>query len=131
MSAVHAAPRAIENPAPNPDLEKACGLNVLMILDESTSINMAGATDDVRDAFKAFTAAINNTSSSMAVAEFSTLARLPSIGNAPAGSYITITDTTKPLLDAYVDNDFNPSPLRPSSGIGYTNWEDGLRRRYI
>lgn len=111
--------RARVDPAPNPDLEKSCGLDILMILDESGSIQNAHATDDVRDAFKAFTAALNNTSSSIAVAEFSTVARLPSIGAFGPGDYITITDSTKPDLDSYVDNDYDPD--------GSTNWEDALR----
>ena len=114
-----AAPRPIEQPIPNPPLTKACGLNVLMILDESGSIATSNATQDVRNAFKAFTGAIKNTSSAMAVAEFSRVARLPAIGSFPPGEYITVTDSTKVDLDAYINNDFNPN--------GNTNWEDGLR----
>lgn len=115
-----AAPRSIESPIANPDLDRSCGLDVLMILDESTSIAQTqGATANVRNAFKAFTAALNNTSSRIAVAEFSTVARLPAIGSFGPGDYITITDGTKPQLDSYVDNEFNPN--------GRTNWEDGLR----
>ncbi|QFU74584.1 VWA domain-containing protein [Halioglobus maricola] len=113
----HAVLRNTEDPIDNPDLEQACGLNVLMILDESGSI---GDNDDnVRTAFKAFTAAIKNTSSSMAVAEFSKVARLPKIGVFNRGDYITVTDDTKVFLDNYVDNDYDPG--------GNTNWEDGLR----
>jgi von Willebrand factor type A domain len=109
--------RQTETPIDNPDLQQACGLNVLMVLDESGSI---GDNDDnVRTAFKAFTAAIKNTSSSMAVAEFSKVARLPTIGPFAPGDYITVTDQTKTALDAYVDNNYNPG--------GNTNWEDGLR----
>lgn len=114
-----AAPRPIEDPIANPDLDRSCGLDVLVVLDESGSIGSAGATDDVRDAFKAFTAALTNTASRIAVAEFSTVARLPSIGSFAPGDYITITDATKPQLDAYVDGEYNPN--------GRTNWEDALR----
>jgi hypothetical protein len=114
-----AAPRPIEQPIPNPPLTKACGLNVLMILDESGSIGTSNATQDVRNAFKAFTDAIKNTSSAMAVAEFSRVARLPAIGGFPPRKYITVTDSTKVDFDAYINNDFNPN--------GNTNWEDGLR----
>ena len=112
-----AVTRATETPIDNPDLEQACGLNILMILDESGSIG--DNDDDVRDAFKAFTAAIKNTSSSMAVAEFSKVARLPAIGVFQPGEYITVTDQTKVALDEYVDNEYDPG--------GNTNWEDGLR----
>lgn len=114
-----AAPRPIEQPIPNPDLTRACGLNVLMILDESGSIDTSNATQDVRNAFKAFTDAIKNTSSAMAVAEFSTVARLPSIGAFPPGEYVTVTDSTELAFGAFIDTQYNPS--------GNTNWEDGLR----
>ncbi|KZX51223.1 hypothetical protein A3709_10355 [Halioglobus sp. HI00S01] len=113
----HAVVRATESPVVNPDLDQACGLNVLMILDESGSIGSNAG--NVRTAFKAFTAAIKNTSSSMAVAEFSRVARLPGIGPFQPGDYITVTDQTKVFLDDYVDSDYNPN--------GNTNWEDGLR----
>ncbi|HRX59665.1 MAG TPA: VWA domain-containing protein [Candidatus Competibacter sp.] len=119
MSGALATPRPIEQPISNPDLTKACGLNVLMILDESGSIGSSHATQDVRNAFKAFTDAIKNTSSAMAVAEFSKVARLPVIGSFQPGEYITVTDSTKVALDAYIDNNYNPN--------GNTNWEDGLR----
>jgi hypothetical protein len=109
--------RSSEDPIDNPDLDQACGLNVLMILDESGSIG--NNDDEVRDAFKAFTAAIKNTSSSMAVAEFSRVARLPAIGPFDPGQYITVTDDTIGDLDDYVDDDYDPD--------GNTNCEDGLR----
>ena len=54
-----------------------CGIDIHVILDESGSIANAGATDDVRRAFRAFTSALANTGSRMAVSEFSTVARLP------------------------------------------------------
>ncbi len=111
------------DPLPNPDLERSCGLNILMVLDESTSVANAGATGNVRDAFKAFTSALKNTSSSMAVAEFATIADLPAIGAFAPGDYITITDATKVDLDNYVDTGYNPTRFP----VKYTNWEDGLR----
>ena len=82
-------PRALEDPianpefdlpANNPDLKRACGLDILVILNESSSIEISGATDDVRTAFKAFPGALTNTASSMAVADFGTVATLPAIG---------------------------------------------------
>ena len=108
-----------ETRADNPDLEKSCGLDVLMILDSSGSIGSSGATGNVRDAFKAFTGALKNTSSAMAVVEFSSTARLPQIGSFTGGEYITITDGTKAQLDGWVDNSYRPN--------GRTNWEDALR----
>ncbi len=117
------ANRPVQDPITNPDLDKACGLNILMILDESTSIATSHAQDEVRDAFKAFTGALKNTSSSMAVAKFGTTADLPSIGGFPAGEYVTVTDTTKVALDNWVDTGYNPV----RNPTHYTNWDDGLR----
>ena len=118
-SVAGAAPGEPTTPAPNPDLTKACGLDVLVILDESGSIESSNATDDVRRAFTAFVDSLNNTGSSMAVVEFSTVARLPSIGGLPGGQYITITDGTSQDFEDYIQDDYNPNDK--------TNWEDALR----
>ena len=120
-------PRAnpdFDHPADNPDLERSCGLNILVILDESSSIEISDATDDVRTAFKAFTGALKNTASSMAVADFGTVASLPAIGPFAPGEYITITDATKADLDDYIDNTYDPPQGPPYQ---YTGWEDALR----
>jgi uncharacterized repeat protein (TIGR01451 family) len=111
-------------PADNPDLTKACGLDVLMILDESGSIDSSHATQDVRNAFSAFVSSLNNTGSSMSVIEFSTVARLPSIGGTPPGTYVTIDDATSQDFNSYINNQYNPNDR--------TNWEDALRvARYM
>jgi uncharacterized repeat protein (TIGR01451 family) len=105
-------------PIDNPDLEAACGIDIAVILDRSGSIANAGATPAVKAAFKAFTSALKNTGSRLAVADFSTTARLPL--PAPATqTYTAVTDATiATIFDPYI-NAFNPS--------GSTNWEDGLR----
>jgi von Willebrand factor type A domain len=89
-----------------------------MIIDESGSIGTSGATDDVRTAFRAFVASLKNTGSRMAVAEFSSVARLPSIGGLPPGTYITIDDDTQADFNSYI------AGYKPD---GWTNWEDALR----
>ncbi len=45
-----AAPGESQTPIENPDLDRACGLNVMVVLDASTSIQMSNATENVRDA---------------------------------------------------------------------------------
>ncbi len=113
-----AAPGEDDTPIRNPDLRTACGIDILMILDESGSIGNAGATGAVKAAFRAFTRALNNTGSRLAVAEFSTVARLPLAG-AAARNYTTVTDATlASTFDPYIAG-FNPN--------GSTNWEDGFR----
>ena len=79
----------------------------------------SNATDDVQRAFTAFVESLNNTGSSMSVIEFSTVARLPSIGGLPGGEYITIVDTTRDDFEDYIDDDYDPA--------NKTNWEDALR----
>ena len=113
-----ADPRENTNVIDNPDLTKACGLDVLMIIDESGSIGTSGATEDVKSAFRAFVASLKNTGSRMAVAEFSSVARLPSIGGLPPGTYITIDDGTQADFNSYI------AGYKPD---GWTNWEDALR----
>jgi hypothetical protein len=113
-----AAPGESQVPIPNPDLDAACGIDILVILDRSTSIANAGATNDVKTAFRAFTAALKNTGSRMAVADFSSVARLPLPG-AASRQYTTVTDATiASTFEPYI-NGFTPN--------GRTHWEDGFR----
>ncbi len=114
-----AAPGESQVPAPNPDLEAACGIDISVVLDESGSIGTSGATNQVRQAFKSFTRALKNTGSRLAVTEFSTVANLP-LPSPATEQYTTVTDATiRDIFDPYINNSYNPS--------GSTNWEDGLR----
>ena len=76
-------------------------------------------TNNVRQAFNAFTSALNNTGSRIAVSEFSTLADLPLAGAART-TYTVVTNATRAtVFDPYIANGYSPN--------GSTNWEDGLR----
>ena len=79
-------------PIDNPDLVAACGLDIHMILDESGSVGIHAGV--VRRAFNAFTSALNNTGSRIAVSEFSTVADLP-LSGAARNTYTTVTDATR------------------------------------
>ena len=114
-SNVLALPAAVKvtTPAPNPDLPPRCGINVMLILDESGSIGSSGATQDVRNAAKAFIGALSGTGSKVSIIEFSTSA------NRPVG-YTTVTpETIASTFNPYLDNQYNPN--------GWTNWEDAFR----
>jgi hypothetical protein len=87
-----AAPPEDRTPVTNPDLAAACGLDIHIILDESGSV--ANYADNVRQAFNAFTSALNNTGSRIAVSEFSTVADLPLTG-ASRTTYTVVTDATR------------------------------------
>jgi hypothetical protein len=117
LAAVEAAPGEPSTPTTNPDLEVACGIDILVILDESGSVQ--NYKRDVQDAFRAFTSALKNTGSRLAVAEFSTVARLPLTGAAQTG-YTTVTDASiASTFEPYIATQYNPT--------GSTNWEDGFR----
>src|SRR3954447_26718915 len=104
-------------PVENPDLVASCGLDIHMILDESGSVGIHAGV--VRRAFNAFTSALNNTGSRIAVSEFSTVADLP-LSGAARNSYTTVTDATRAdIFGPYIADDYRPD--------GATNWEDGLR----
>ena len=135
-----AAPGEDDTPITNPDLHTACGIDILMILDESGSIGNAGATGAVRAAFRAFTRALNNTGSRLAVAEFSTVARLPLAG-AAARNYTTVTDATlASTFDPYIAR-LQPErqhelggrlpggPLLPAATLAEYPAPDGLHHR--
>lgn len=121
-----AAPGESQVPAANPDLEAACGLDILVILDESGSIHdfrpVGSATTAVRQAFTGFTSALQNTGSRMAVAEFNYQGRVVT-------DYTEVTTATKTtLFDPYVND------AGGTSGEGYnprpgdrTGWEDAMR----
>ena len=119
---VLAAPGEDDTPAPNPDMPQACGLDALIILDESGSVGNFKV--NVQDAFKAFTSALNNTGSRIAVAEFSSVARLPLAAPATR-AYTTVTSASiNGIFNPYINNSYNPN--------GSTNWEDSLRvGRYL
>jgi uncharacterized repeat protein (TIGR01451 family) len=108
------APYEPDDPIENPNLDAVCGLDVLMILDESGSIENSDATDNVIDAYTTFVSALNNTGSRVGVVEFSKVARLP------IDEYVTVTDQTLAnRFLPYINNNYDPS--------GNTNWEDALR----
>src|SRR3954452_14001763 len=112
-----AAPPEDRTTVANPDLAAACGLDIHIILDESGSV--ANYADNVRQAFNAFTSALNNTGSRIAVSEVSTGADLP-LSGAARMSYTVVTDATRAsTFGPYITTGYDPS--------GSTNWEDGLR----
>lgn len=116
---VGAAPGEDSRSTVNPDLERSCGIDIHVILDESASIGSARATESVREAFLGFTNALRNTGSRLAVSEFSTVARLPLEGNAQR-AYTEVTDETiESTFEPYIEEQYNPN--------GRTNWEDAFR----
>ncbi len=120
-----AAPREDRTSARNPDLDAACGIDIHVMLDESSSIDQFGATADVRRAFRAFVGALRNTGSRLAVSEMGTQARMPLPGLA-ARAYTEVTDASiASVFEPYITTGYSPPPI--GSGTQYTNWEDAMR----
>jgi hypothetical protein len=115
----------------NPDLVQACGIDVILVLDESGSIVGAGSADDisqqVRDGANALIGALADTGSHVAVVEFNSNARTP-IGwtEVTSGGGGTIATTFQPYLA--VDGNTTPEssqydPEDYGSSQYWTNWE--------
>jgi len=101
-------------PAPNPDLSAACGLDVILAIDESASLQPDEQT--VRASVRALLEALTGTGARVALVEFNLDARTP-LGPA----YVELPSSTDgPLgptgaVTRYLDNNYVPN--------GYTNWD--------
>ncbi len=108
----------------NPDLATACGLNVILVLDESYSIYQSGAVSSVRTAANAFLDGLLDTGSKVAIVEFNSTAR-------QVYDYTEVTSSNLTTLKRYVnDNSGAPQggydPTAYSSSQYYTNWQDAF-----
>jgi uncharacterized protein YegL len=109
----------------NPDLQASCGLDVILVLDESGSISGSSVTA-VRNAAQAFVSGLLNTGSRLAIVEFNAVARRP-IG------YTLVTPANQqqvflPYLFATAPGGHaaNYDPAQSSGVPPTTNWDDAL-----
>ena len=110
-----------KTPAANPDLAKKCDLKVAVVLDESGSIQSAGATQNVRDAAKAFANGLVGSGSQIGVIEFNTDARVVDLDPVGSAFYNNVTQTwVDGQLASYLTNDYSPQ--------NWTNWQDALQK---
>ena len=111
----------------NPDLRPACGTRVILVLDESGSINdTAGAETAVRNAANAFASGLADSGSQLAVIEFGSSAkRVFGYTNVTGGAGGTLATTFQPYFNgtaaAPADVYNSPSQLGP-----WTNWQDAF-----
>lgn len=122
-----AEPAPISQPAivTNPDLQASCGLDVILILDESGSISGTEITA-VRNAAQAFVNGLMNTGSRLAIVEFNSVARRPI-------SYTEVTTSNASTIfmpyihgTASGGHAFRYNPQEPSGVPASTNWDDAL-----
>src|SRR5262245_14269323 len=106
----------VTEPAPNPDLPPRCGIDVMLVLDESGSIASSGQTENVRNATRAFLTALAGTGAAVSIVDFSTSAARPV-------PYTTVTTATiASVFEPYLVNGYRPS--------GWTNWEAAFHEVY-
>lgn len=120
------APTTKPASAVNPDLAAACGIDLILVLDESGSITSTNA-NLVRSAALAFANALANTGSRMAVVEFSSFARRPFNYTLVTSGWITTAFT--PYINATApgaDTTNRYNPAEPAPGGNLTNWDDAL-----
>ena len=107
-------------PGTNPALPQRCGINVMLVLDESGSIG--SNAENVRRASRAFLNALSGTASQVSIIDFSTNAARP-VG------YHVVTGEVQPDgtgATGTIGSDFEPylrDDYRPN---GWTNWEDAF-----
>ena len=127
-------PQRHERRARIPNLAQRCGINLMLVLDESGSIgSTTGATTAVRTATKAFLAALSGTGSQVSIIDFSTTAGRP-IGYTVVTAE-TITGTFNPVYRQYQRQRLQPERLDelggrlPRGGRGERTWHQGRSRR--
>jgi uncharacterized repeat protein (TIGR01451 family) len=99
----------VTTPERNEDLDARCGINVMLVLDKSGSIQSSGQTENVRNATRAFLDALSGTGASVSIVDFSSTA-------AQQVAYTTVTpESITQTFEPYLRNVYKPS--------GYTNWQ--------
>lgn len=125
--------------APNPNLAADCGTDVVVVLDESGSIDSSNAVTNVSTAVQALAQGLSNTGSRMRLVEFATDARNVSIGGDVGFKDVNtsyVTTLTAGYLRNLADTNngiplTNSDTYNPNSNGGdtqYTNWEAGLAK---
>jgi uncharacterized repeat protein (TIGR01451 family) len=104
----------VTTPAPNPNLPPRCGINVMLVLDESGSIGTSGQTQTVKNATRAFLDALSGTGAKVSIIDFSSSAARPV-------DYTTVTPET-------MTSTFNPYLATGYKPNGYTNWEAAFQK---
>lgn len=112
----------VTSPGANPDLSAGCGLNVMLVLDESYSIRSpVDYRAEVRNAATSFLHALSGTGSSVAMTLFSRTARL-----APFGYTLVNQTTINDVFTPYIENAPGTGGYNPSSSTAATNWQSAF-----
>ena len=114
----------------NPELVPQCGIDLILVLDESGSVQFTrGAEAAVRNATSTFVNALADTGSRVALIEFGTRAKtITNYQTVTSGSNGTIATVYEPYIfrhSGHPDKYDAPSQLG-----GWTNWDDALEEVY-
>jgi hypothetical protein len=107
-------------PAPNPQIEESCGLDVTLVLDASGSVSSSNAVDDVRNAADAMLTSLSGTNSVARVTQFATVAQQL----APSTLVDDASLAPQGVLRKAVDGYYNPIPPRPSN-VAFWQYNSG------
>jgi uncharacterized repeat protein (TIGR01451 family) len=115
----------VNPPGDNPELGQRCGLDVILVLDESGSIPQFGAVDDVRTAAEGFVGALFGTGSRLATVAFSRGSRI-------GVPYDFVNSGSQDNFIGWINGEaFNGSagynPTTATQHLG-TNWQGGFER---
>jgi uncharacterized repeat protein (TIGR01451 family)/gliding motility-associated-like protein len=126
----------VVGPVDNPDLDPNCHMDVIFILDESSSITGSNTAEDIslkiRDASYAMLTNLVGTDTRVRVIEFNRTARRGVVGGSTA--YQLVDATSLPDFQAYLYNNPNDGNATASyydpednvGQMGWTNWEDAF-----
>jgi uncharacterized repeat protein (TIGR01451 family) len=104
--------------APNPDLAAGCGLDVVLVLDKSTSIAQTnGAETSVKNAASTFVSAFKNTNTRIGIVEFGTGATT----KVPL-TYVTTATSANGGTHAAAIASYDAPSGQNGQGVEYTNW---------
>ena len=122
--------------AVNQNLPAFCGLEILVVLDETGSISSAGNESAFVDGFQAFRSAMAGSGSTIGLIEFSSLPQsggfdetgtdigAPNSARPVTSGYVSPSNTT--LVNYAVNNGDSASITSSYNGNGYTNWQEAL-----
>lgn len=125
-------------PSANPNLIPQCGIDIVLVLDESGSIYGVGGAADIRSQVRsgasALIAALQDTGSRIAVVEFNTIARRAVINGSTA--FQTINAAYVTAFNSYINaslagsnpwaNRYEPQDYSGDINTQYTNWQSAF-----
>jgi len=105
----------------NPNLDASCGLDIVLVIDLSSSIDRAGALQTYQDALMTFVTALKNTPTNLSIVTFNLTAQVLDLDPNTAGvqDWVRLSSTNATTINGIID--------ALTTGTG-TNWDDAMRK---